>query len=172
MRWRSLTPPQIRALLEVLDDRYRTLFQTVILTGMRSEEFLALQWGDIDWNNGQIYVRRVLTRTKQEGWKFYKPKTKSSKRRIDVDPSLLLELKKWKMKSAKCEPDDLVFTTASGQPIHRSGLYQLALLPAIRRSGVPRVGLHGLRHTYASLLIAQGEHPKYIQTQMDTHRSR
>jgi integrase len=161
-----LTTVQIRGLLEAASDSYRTLFQTAVLTGMRSEEFLALQWGDIDWTGGQVLVRRVLTRTKKDGWKFYDPKTKNSKRRIDVDPSLLLELKKWKMRSAKTECDDLVFPSPTGQPMHRSTLYKMGFLPAIRRSGIPRIGLHGLRHTYASLLIAQGEHPKYIQAQM------
>jgi integrase len=161
-----LTTVQIRALLEASSDGYRTLLQTAILTGMRSEEFLALQWGDIDWTGGQILVRRVLTRTKKDGWKFYDPKTKNSKRRIDVDPSLLLELKKWKMRSTKTEPTDLVFPSTTDQPMHRSTLYKFGFLPAIRRSGSPRIGLHGLRHTYASLLIAQGEHPKYIQMQM------
>ena len=160
------TTVQIRDLLEACSDSYRALFQTAVLTGMRSEEFLALQWGDIDWTSSQILVRRVLTRTKKEGWKFYDPKTKNSKRRIDVDPALFLELKKWKMRSAKTEPEDLVFPSPTGQPMHRSTLYKMGFLPAIRRSGVPRIGLHGLHHTYASLLIAQGEHPKYIQMQM------
>jgi integrase len=70
------------------------------------------------------------------------------------------------MRSAKTDPEDLVFPSPTGQPMHRSTRYKMGFLPAIRRSGVPRIGLHGLRHTYASLLIAQGEHPKYIQMQM------
>ena len=38
--------------------------------------------------------------------------------------------------------------------------------PALRRAGLPKMRFHDLRHTYASLLIAQGENPKYIQTQL------
>jgi integrase len=56
--------------------------------------------------------------------------------------------------------------SSSGDPLHRSTLYKQGYLPAIRRSGVPRIRFHNLRHTYASLLIAQGEQPKYIQEQM------
>jgi integrase len=160
------TPEQIRALLTGSDDGlYRTLFTAAIMTGMREGELLGLQWGDIDWNNCQMLVRRTLTRTK-DGFKFYEPKTKKSRRRVDVDPTLLLELKKWKLRLAKSEPEDLVFPSSSGKPLHRTTLYKQGYLPAIRRSGVPRIRFHNLRHTYASLLIAQGEQPKYIQEQM------
>jgi integrase len=160
------TPEQIRALLAASDDGlYRTLITAAIMTGMREGELFGLQWGDIDWTTCQILVRRTLTRTK-EGWKFYEPKTKKSRRRIDVDPALLLELKKWKLRLAKSETEDLVFPSSSGEPLHRSTLYKQGYLPAIRRSGVQRIPFHNLRHTYASLLIAQGEQPKYIQEQM------
>jgi integrase len=160
------TPEQIRALLAGSDDGlYRTLFTAAIMTGMREGELFGLQWGDIDWNSCQILVRRTLTRTKL-GWKFFEPKTKKSRRRIDVDPTVLLDLKKWKLRLAKSEPEDLVFPSFSGEPLHRSTLYKQGYLPAIRRSGVPRIHFRNLRHTYASLLIAQGEQPKYIQDQM------
>ncbi len=135
------------------------------MTGMREGEILGLQWGDVDWTNNQILVRRTLTRTK-DGWKFYEPKTKNSRRRIDVDPILLLELKKWKLLQPTSVPTDLVFASPSGQPLHRSTLYKQGFLPALRRTGLPRIRFHDLRHTYASLLIDQGEHPKYIQMQM------
>ena len=45
-------------------------------------------------------------------------------------------------------------------------MFYRKFLPALRRAGLPRIRFHDLRHTYASLLIAQGEHPKYIQAQM------
>jgi len=161
-----LTPEQIRPFLaEAKPGLYRTLFTTAILTGLRQEELLALRWGDIDWVSGQVQVRRVLSRNGGQ-WRFYPPKTKGSKRDVDVDPSLLLELKKWRLQVGKSELDDLVFPSSFGGPLHRSTLYKQGFLPAFRKSGVPRVRFHDLRHTYASLLIDQDEHPKYIQVQM------
>jgi len=160
------TPEQIHPFLDKANPGlYRTLFTTAIMTGMRQEELLALRWGDIDWVIGQMLVRRTLSRDNGE-WKFYDPKNKTSRRNVDVDPALLLELKKWRLKLGKSELDDLVFPSPSGGPMHRSTLYKQGYLPAIRKSGVPRIRFHDLRHTFATLLIDQGEHPKYIQGQM------
>jgi integrase len=161
-----LTPEQIRLFLAAADPGlYRILFTIAVMTGARVGELFALRWGDIDWVNNQILIRRSLSRAKG-GWKFYEPKTKYSRRRIDVDPAVLLKLKKWKLMLPKTEPDDLIFPSPSGQPLHRSTVYKQGFLPAIRRSGVPGIRPHDLRHTFASLLIDQGEHPKYIQTQL------
>lgn len=161
-----LTPEQIRPFLDKAEPGlYQTLLTTAIMTGMRQEELLGLTWGHIDWVTGQILVRRVLNRNGGE-WKFYLPKTKASRRNIDADPALLLILKKWKLQVGMNDLDDLVFPSPSGDPLHRSTLYKQGFLPAIRRSGVPRIRFHDLRHAYASLLIDQGERPKYIQVQM------
>jgi integrase len=76
-------------LLKHADEPYRTLFMTTVLTGMRRGELLALQWGDIDWHNNVIRVRRsVFWHTRKElaelqlaptdghvrGWRFSTPK--------------------------------------------------------------------------------------------------
>jgi len=60
----------------------------------------------------------------------------------------------------------LVFPTEVGTPEQAPNMFYRRFLPALRRAGLPRIRFHNLRHTYASLLIAQGEHPKYIQSQM------
>ena len=160
------TPEQIRVFLAAADPGlYRVLFATALMTGAREGELFGLQWGDIDWVSGQVLIRRSLSRNK-DGWKFYEPKTRNSRRRVDVDPILLHELKKWKLMLPKSEPENLIFPSPLGEPLHRSTMYKQGFLPAIRRSGVPRIRFHDFRHTYASLLIAQGEHPKYIQMQL------
>jgi len=100
-----------------------------------------------------------LTRHKG-GWRFYEPKTKNPKRRIDVDPSFLLELKKWKLQQPRSGLQDPVFTNGEGQPLHGSTVRKQGLLPALRKAGLQLIKFHHLRHTYASLLIDQGEHPK------------
>lgn len=155
-----LTPAEIRLLLDNADDRYRTLFMTAVLTGMREGELFGLQWGDIDWNARQIEVRRSCF-----NGRFYPPKNKTSRRRIDIAPELVLELKKWKLRCPKGELN-LVFPNSSGRPEGRGNMLLRGFHPTLRKAGLPKIRFHDLRHTYASLLIAQGEHPKYIQVQM------
>ena len=84
-----LTPEEIRLFLDHVTPKYKAFFLIAILTGMRRGELLSLKWGDIDWHNSQIHVRRSL-------WKrqFVTPKSKTSVRKIDISPYLAIELKK------------------------------------------------------------------------------
>ena len=73
-----LKPEEIRLLLEHARPRFHPLFLCAALTGMRRGELLSLQWGDIDWHEDQIYVRRSLYfeahRTERERkWRFITP---------------------------------------------------------------------------------------------------
>ncbi len=147
-------------LLEAADDRWRILIMTAILTGLRQGELLGLQWGDVDWVAQQMLVRRTYTHGR-----FYDPKTKTSRRRVDLPTPLVIDLKKWKLRCPKGELD-LVFPNGAGNPESHSNLTQRGFHPALRRAGLRRIRFHDLRHTYASLLIETCEHPKYIQAQM------
>lgn len=158
-----LQPEEIRRLLAVFDpskERWRMIVLTAALTGLRQGELLGLQWGDIDWSRKQIYVRRQFV----EG-KFYDPKTKYSKRKVDIPEILISALKKWRL---QCPPGeyDLVFPNGAGNPENHRNLLSREFYPALRRARLRKIRFHDLRHTFASLLIANGEHPKYIQTQL------
>lgn len=154
-------PKEIRALLDATaGQKDKVLFMMAALTGMRQGELLGLKWGDVDWKNSQVLVRRTYNHGR-----FYDPKSKASRRRVDLPPELVQELKKWKLAcpSTKLE---LVFPSKMGNPECGGNIVKRRFLPALRRAGLPKIRFHDLRHTYASLLIAQGEHPKYIQTQL------
>ncbi len=156
-----LTPEQIRALLEAAPDvKSKTLFMTAILTGMRQGEILGLKWDDIDWTAGQIHVKRTFNYGR-----FYDPKSKTSKRKIDLAPQLIAQLKAWQL---ACPPNnlDLVFPNGEGKPINDSNLRSRIFDPGLKKAKIPKIRFHDLRHCYASFLIDQGESPKYIQTQM------
>lgn len=86
-------------------------------------------------------------------------------RQVELAPELVHELKKWKLACLKGELE-LIFPTDDGTPENAANLLYRRFFPALRRDGLPRIRVHNLRHTYASLFIAQGEHPKYIQSQM------
>jgi integrase len=156
-----LKPEEIRALLDATPtQKHRVLFMSAVLTGAREGELLGLKWDDFDWFNSQVHIRRTFNHGK-----FMEPKTKTSRRKIDLAPELVLELKKWKLASPKGELD-LVFPSETGQTMNATNMVVRNFFPALRRAGLPQIRFHDLRHCYASLLIAQGEHPKYIQSQM------
>ncbi len=108
----------------------------------------------------QIHIQRTFN---NGAW--YKPKSKASKRKIDLGPVTMAELKRWKL---ACPPNDLdlVFPDQSGQPIDHRRLPSGHYWPALKKAGIPKTKFHNLRHTFASLLIEQGENIKYIQTQL------
>lgn len=155
-----LSPVEIRLLLEHADEGlYRTLLLTAALTGCRHDELLALQWSDIDWTAGTVYVRRSLSWAKPRGEetraRFFEPKTQAGRRRIPLQPELVAALKRWRL---ACPPSDqdLVFPTPAGQPAHRSTVLKRGLYSALRRAGLRRVDMHSIRHSFASALIAGG----------------
>ena len=156
-----LNPDQIKAFLDaVIDPLYRVFFQLAILSGARQGELFGLKWSDVDWDNGQIRINRTYN-----NGEWYQPKSKASKRAIDLGPSMMLELKRWRMQCRHNELN-LVFPSQSGGPINHSVMLRKHFWPALKAAELPRIRFHDLRHTFASLLIDQGENIKYIQSQL------
>jgi integrase len=156
-----LTPEQINTFLaRVEDQKYYTLFIVAVMTGAREGEILGLKWSDIDWDNKQLQIQRTFNNSR-----FFLPKTKESRRKIDLPPLVLRELKKWRLACPKNE-FDLIFPNKQGKPINHRNMVQRYFQPALKAAGLPVIRFHDLRHTYASLLIEQGENIKYIQSQL------
>ena len=80
-------------------------------------------------------------------------------------PELVSELKQWQLASPISDLD-LVFPSEVGTPQDATNMLRKQFFPALRRAGLPKIRFHDLRHTYASLLIDQGQYPKYIQAQL------
>jgi integrase len=159
---RFLDADEVRRLLAAAEPEWRTLILTLVTTGMRIGELLALRWGDVDWHKRRVWVRRSVDRA----GRFSEPKTRTSVRAIAAPPSLIASLREHLLRSRFSGEDDLVFPTTRGTPADYGNVTQRALKPALRRARLPQVRLHDLRHTYASLLIAQGDHPKLISEQL------
>jgi integrase len=166
-----LTPPEIKKLIDAVpDQKYRTLFVLAIMTGARQGELLGLKWGDIDWENKQIHIQRTFN---NGAW--YDTETSTSNRKVDIGQATISELKKWKL---ACPHNGLglVFPNEVGGPIDHHNLIKRHFKPALDSANeslekdnlpkIPQIRFHDLRHTYASLLIEQGENIKYIQTQL------
>jgi integrase len=176
---RILTPEEIRSFLGAVEDqKYKTLFLMAIMTGARQGELLGLKWGDLDPEQKQVYIQRTYNHGQ-----FFPTKSKYSKRKVDLSPTLLTELKKWKLACPKMEvkdtPElDMMFPNSVGKPMDCTRMLHNHFEPALIEAGIiqrdkktkkivgQRVRFHDMRHTYASLMIEQGENIKYIQTQL------
>jgi integrase len=110
--------------------------------------------------NYKIHIQRSFNNQK-----MYDVKTKTSNRRIDLGPSMMADLKRWKL---ACMPNklNLIFPNAAGLPMNHNNMTARHFFPALERAGVERIRFHNMRHTKVSLMIDQGENIKYIQSQM------
>lgn len=164
---------QARAFLAVADtSAYGPLWRVLLATGMRRGEALGVRWQDIDLVRGTLTVRQTLVDV-QGAVSFGEPKTASGRRTIALDPDTLAVLKAHRKAQAAARlavgplwrDYDLAFTTAEGNWIHpRSVARSFALL--VTKAKVPRIPLHGLRHTSATLLLQQNVHPKVVSERL------
>jgi len=165
-----LDADQAKALIDgTRDDRYHALWTLAVTTGMRESEMLALRWSDVDLAGRTVSVSRTLHRTRpgdpdydrKDPWAFLPPKTDKSRRTIPlatvtVDALRAHERRQLEERMAAGKPGKgLVFTTPAGQPIHGTNLLPL-LYAHLERLGLPRVTIHDLRHSAATVLLASG----------------
>ncbi len=167
-----LTPIEIRELLKHSKEPYKTLYLMAILTGMRRGEIISLQWGDINWVNNTIFVRRSLfwklhkeCSGDDTRWQFITPKSRRSVRTIVMTPQLKKALEIHRI-NAPINRHDLVFCNSKGNPMDPDNLVMREFHPTLSMAGIRKIRFHDLRHTFATLLIHQSENVKFIQSQM------
>jgi integrase len=152
---------------------YFTLFYTVLFTGMRRSELLALRWQDIDFIYSQIYVHRSLHQLKDGRFIFTQPKSVKSNRTIALTPSTILMLREYHeqqkfrrdMLGSPLSDDDLVFSNLEGKPL-RPNTITRAWANLASKCGLKVIRFHDARHTHASLMLKQGIHPKVVQERL------
>lgn len=144
-----------------MPEDYYLLFLVAILTGLRQGEILALRWSDLDEFRALLFVVRAFH--PEVG--FTEPKSRTSRRAVQLTPVLLDALLEQRQK-ANAGADDLIFPNKAGNPINHQNLTNRIFHPALERAGVKRIRFHDLRHTYAALMISMGANIKFLQRQM------
>lgn len=172
----ALSPKEAAEFLKAAtEDRFGVLFAFALATGMRPEEYLGLQWKDVDLERGTVTVRRALVWREKGGWYFGEPKTARSRRSIPLPASTVRALAEHRRKQAeerlKMGPDyqqhDLVFATTEGGPLAPRNLKRRHFRPILKRAKLPLdFRLYDLRHSCATLLLAAGEHPKVVSERL------
>lgn len=151
--------------LEQLDEeqiKYKTAIILTVFTGVRLGELMGLEWNDIDFRNGIVSINRSSQYLADTGVFTKVPKTESSIREVAIPDfviSLLEEYKLWydEQKSLYGElwiDSNRLFVQADGKPMHPSTISKW-FVKFIGQIGLPVINFHGLRHTNATLLIAQ-----------------
>jgi len=151
-------------------NRLEALYVLAVHTGMRQGELLALNWQDVDLDEGVIRVSRTLTR---DGGRLSTgaPKTKRSRRTIHLTQTVVRKLKvhlerqqeEMERLGGLYRDQGLVFTTEVGTLINPTNLRKRSLSFLLERAGLKRIRFHDLRHTCATLLLSKNVHPKYVQ---------
>lgn len=142
---------------------YKALITTLIYTGMRRGEAMGLQWRCIDFDAGTVDINKTRLYIRGTGVIEDEPKNETSKRVISVPAAALDELKAWRAEQLreklKCgaawHETGYVFTGWDGQPMHPDTPSKW-FRDFLQRNDLPPIHLHSLRHTNASLLIANG----------------
>ena len=148
--------------LSIEDTKYKVAIILTVFTGVRLGELMGLEWQDIDFKNGIISINRSSQYLSDMGVFTKVPKTESSIREIAIPEfiiSLLEEYKLWyeEQKSIYDElwaNSDRLFVQSDGKPMHPSTISKW-FVKYVAQIGLPVINFHGLRHTNASLLVAQ-----------------
>jgi integrase len=167
-----LTREELRLYLDTAREhfpRYYPFFLTLARTGIRLGEGLALQWDAIDWHGGFLEVRYAYCHTSR---KILTPKNGRT-RRVDMSrqltetlKALLLERKKETLRNGWGELPPWVFTSEQGTRLDGDNLRQRVHRSILKKAGLRYIRLHDLRHTFASLLIHNGESLAYVKEQL------
>ena len=160
-----LEAAKFRALILELSHKMRVVGIVAATTGLRISEVLGLKWKDIGCKSLQMDVTRSVV----DGI-VGKCKTETSRRPVPIDEFTTAELLTWKRETAYAEPEDWVFASERVQgrmPPWADTLLDRFLQPAAKRAGITKwVGFHTFRHTYSTLLKANGEDVKVVQELM------
>jgi integrase len=139
------------------------LYKTLLATGCRVSEALALEWSDIDLENGVVRINKTLDRYRDVN----APKSKAGYRDISIDKATILMLKHYKNRQQVQSwqlgrSETVVFSIFIDDYAHLSTLRQ-RLIKHFENAGVPYIGFHGLRHTHATIMLNAGIQPKDLQ---------
>ncbi len=153
--------------------RHGLIFEFALLTGMRPEEYLAVQGGDMDFERGTAQVRRALVRHKKK-WSFQEPKTSRSRRMVVLPTPLVRKLAMHKRQQAEqrlrvgseWQAHDLVFCGEKGTPHSIPNLTYRYFRPILIKAKLPQIRLYDLRHSCATLLLIAEENPKVVSERL------
>ena len=139
------------------------LYKTLLASGCRIGEALALEWADIDLKKGTISISKTLNRYQETNT----PKSKAGLREIDIDKATVSLLKQYKKRQQVQSwqlgrSEGIVFTPFTTKYAYAC-LLRKRLQSHFKAAGVPDISFHGFRHTHATIMLYAGIEAKDLQ---------
>lgn len=156
------TPEELKTFLEITKETQQpqtyAFFRLLSHTGMRLGEALALEWTDLNTKTNTLTISKSISRDKN-GKQIISTTKTGNIRIISLDKETIETLIKLK------ETNKKYIFERSGKMITRS--YPLKVLNRIiEKNNLPKITLHGFRHTHATILLSMGKSIKYIQERL------
>jgi integrase len=153
---------ELQLLLSKLSVRERTLALLDAATGLRVSELLALRWDDVDFENLELSVTRSIWHQVVGNCK-----TEASAKPVPMDDYMAEDLLSWRRQSPYPMGSDWVFASPSmggKQPYWPDNLMKRYIKPVAKKAGITKnIGWHTFRHSFGTLLKANGEDIKTVQ---------
>jgi integrase len=164
---------QLRTFLESIETA--PLFPAFYLkanTGMRRGEVLGLTWKDVDFESARLSVTQAVTTTEYRK-QVSDLKTAHSRRTIDLDPRTIAVLRAWRKRQLeqnlrygiRSDAAGFVFAQPDGDALHPD-LFSQTFERLLAKTDLPKIRLHDLRHTHATLLLQAGVPSKVVSERL------
>jgi integrase len=156
----------------VSDDQLYAAWVVAATAGLRRGEVLGLRWIDIDLNASRLSVQQTLVSVAYET-RFSVPKTARSRRSVSLDATTVAALRAHRKRQLEermswgqaYRDSGLVVTREDGTLVHPDRFTQM-FDKHVKDAGLPRIRLHDLRHTHATLALGAGVHPKVVSERL------
>ena len=157
-----LSADEVRTIGEAVPDQYRALIEVLAYGGLRWGEAAALRRKRVNVLRRRLEVAESLSDV--DGHLHFGPTKTHQARQVALPRKLNESLRTHLERFVEKDREALVFTSPEGDPMRLPNFRRRVWWPALDEARISRaVRIHDLRHTCASLLIAQGAHPKAIQ---------
>ncbi|HAT2126383.1 TPA: site-specific integrase [Legionella pneumophila] len=152
---------EIKAILNESEGQVRLLFQFAFFTGLRVSELIGLRWEDIDWKNQIIHVEETIVAKEAKG-----PKTEAGIRDVMLLPPALDALEQQKQFTF-VHKGRVFYNPQTNKPWETSQqIRRTQWMHILKRAGIRYRNTYQTRHTYASMMLSQGENIMWVSKQL------
>jgi integrase len=145
----TFTAEELRRLIAETSSPWNVVYALAAGLGLRCGEVLGIAWRDVDLERGTLTVRQAAVMGR-----IGPVKSKGSAAHLPLAPELVRLLRAYR-ETWTPNPEDLLFASRRGRPMHASA-YRRRLTKDLKRLGLRHRGTHAFRHSAASLLLQQG----------------